>query len=211
MSKRLQWRRGTTSEINAFTGAVGEVAYDIEKKTLVTQDGSRAGGFPLSLGCWFCQTANATVANTTTETSMAGVGAGSNTFPANFFVPGRTIEIHAAGFISGVNGDRGTVRVYFGGTKLIESVGIMPTTFTDAGVQVRFMITYRGNNKFIGQGYTIILAGQAFATSYFRSLMMTSEIDKAVNQENTLSITYQWDAAKEGNPPTISNCTTSII
>lgn len=211
MSKQLKRRRGTTAQIASFTGAAGEFVCDTDKKTIVVHDGVRVGGYPLSLGCVFSQTANSVIGNSTTETSMAGTGVGSNTFPANFFVPGRTVEVNASGMISGVNGDHGTVRVYFGGTKIVESVGTMPITFTNAGVQVKFSLTYRGNNKFIGQGYTIILAGQAFATSYFRSLLMTEEITKAINQENALSITYQWGAAKAGNTLTITDCTTSVI
>ena len=46
MSKRVQLRRGTTAENNAFTGAVGEVTVDTTKNVLVVHDGTTAGGFP---------------------------------------------------------------------------------------------------------------------------------------------------------------------
>lgn len=46
MAEQLQFRRGTTSENAAFTGAVGEVTYDTQKKLLITHDGSTVGGFP---------------------------------------------------------------------------------------------------------------------------------------------------------------------
>ena len=46
MAKRVQLRRGTTAQTNAFTGAVGEVTVDTDKKTLVVHDGTTAGGFP---------------------------------------------------------------------------------------------------------------------------------------------------------------------
>lgn len=45
MAKRVQLRRGTTSEINAFTGAVGEVSVDTSKNVLVVHDGTTAGGW----------------------------------------------------------------------------------------------------------------------------------------------------------------------
>lgn len=48
MSKRIQLRRGTTAEANAFTGAVGEVTVDTDKKTVVVHDGTTAGGTPLA-------------------------------------------------------------------------------------------------------------------------------------------------------------------
>ena len=48
MSKRIQLRRGTTAQTNAFTGAVGEVTVDTNKKTVVVHDGTTAGGTVLA-------------------------------------------------------------------------------------------------------------------------------------------------------------------
>lgn len=48
MAKRVQLRRGTTAETNAFTGAVGEVTVDTTKKTVVVHDGVTAGGTVLA-------------------------------------------------------------------------------------------------------------------------------------------------------------------
>ena len=45
---QLQLRRGNTSSISAFTGALAEVIYDTDEKTLVVQDGSTSGGFYLA-------------------------------------------------------------------------------------------------------------------------------------------------------------------
>jgi hypothetical protein len=45
MPLQLQFRRGTTAQNNAFTGAVGEVSIDTDLKTLRVHDGSTAGGF----------------------------------------------------------------------------------------------------------------------------------------------------------------------
>ena len=44
MAKRLQLRRGTTSEHGSFTGAIGEVTVDTDKDTIIIHDGSTAGG-----------------------------------------------------------------------------------------------------------------------------------------------------------------------
>lgn len=46
MAKRVQLRRGTTAQTNAFTGAIGEVTVDTTKNVLVVHDGATAGGFP---------------------------------------------------------------------------------------------------------------------------------------------------------------------
>ena len=47
MATQVQFRRGTTGEHSAFTGAVGEVTVDTEKKTVCIHDASTVGGFPL--------------------------------------------------------------------------------------------------------------------------------------------------------------------
>lgn len=47
MAKQVQFRRGTTPQHNAFTGAVGEVTYDTDRKSLKTHDGTTVGGTEL--------------------------------------------------------------------------------------------------------------------------------------------------------------------
>jgi hypothetical protein len=44
MATQVQFRRGTTSQNNAFTGSVGEITYDTQVKTLRLHDGTTAGG-----------------------------------------------------------------------------------------------------------------------------------------------------------------------
>jgi hypothetical protein len=48
MSTEVRWRKGSTAEHNAFTGALAEVTVDTDKKTLVVHDGVTAGGYPLA-------------------------------------------------------------------------------------------------------------------------------------------------------------------
>lgn len=48
MAIQLQLRRGTTTEHNTFTGAVGEVTVDTDKKTVVVHDGTTVGGHPVA-------------------------------------------------------------------------------------------------------------------------------------------------------------------
>jgi hypothetical protein len=44
MATQVQFRRGTTTQNNAFTGALAEITYDTEVKTLRLHDGTTAGG-----------------------------------------------------------------------------------------------------------------------------------------------------------------------
>ena len=47
MATQVQFRRGTTGQHSGFTGAVGEVTVDTEKRTVCIHDATQAGGFPL--------------------------------------------------------------------------------------------------------------------------------------------------------------------
>ena len=47
MAGRLQLRRGTTAQNDAFTGAVGEMTYDTQTKGVRCHDGVTQGGIPL--------------------------------------------------------------------------------------------------------------------------------------------------------------------
>ena len=48
MTKQVQIRRGTTAQHAVFTGALAEVTYDTDKKTLIAHDGSTVGGIELA-------------------------------------------------------------------------------------------------------------------------------------------------------------------
>jgi len=47
MPTTVQFRRGTTAQNEAFTGAVGEITIDTDKDTIIVHDGATQGGFPL--------------------------------------------------------------------------------------------------------------------------------------------------------------------
>tara|TARA_S200002703_G_C3768796_1_gene236698 strand:+ start:269 stop:904 length:636 start_codon:yes stop_codon:yes gene_type:complete len=47
MPTQLQFRRGTTAQNNAFTGAIGEISIDTDTENIRVHDGSQAGGFEI--------------------------------------------------------------------------------------------------------------------------------------------------------------------
>ena len=47
MPTQLQFRRGTTSQNNSFTGAVGELSIDTDTDAIILHDGSNAGGIEI--------------------------------------------------------------------------------------------------------------------------------------------------------------------
>ena len=48
MAFAIQLRRGTTAQHSTFTGLLGEVTIDTDKKVVVVHDGTTAGGIPLA-------------------------------------------------------------------------------------------------------------------------------------------------------------------
>lgn len=48
MAGRLQLRRGTTAQNNAFTGAVGELTFDTDTNGVRVHDGHTQGGLPFN-------------------------------------------------------------------------------------------------------------------------------------------------------------------
>ena len=75
----IQFRRGTTTQHNSFTGLLGEVTVDTDKKTLVVHDGSTTGGFPLA------REGAASTASTGTFTSNVTVGGTFNVTSTSTF------------------------------------------------------------------------------------------------------------------------------
>ena len=78
--KQVQLRRGTRTQINSFTGADGEVIVDTTNYTLVVQNGSTAGGFPLLKENNPTATGNLTLS---TGGSYIQFGDGSKQYTAN--------------------------------------------------------------------------------------------------------------------------------
>ena len=110
MAKRIQFRRGTTSQHASFIGAPGEITVDTDKRVVVVHDGVTPGGFPSSGASSF--TGNTvfagvlTVSNTTATTSTTtgsivvaggiGIGGGATiggTLRTNALVESSSIEL----------------------------------------------------------------------------------------------------------------------
>tara|TARA_Y100000356_G_scaffold106103_1_gene91960 strand:+ start:3440 stop:4003 length:564 start_codon:yes stop_codon:yes gene_type:complete len=67
MATQVQFRRGTTSQNDSFTGAVGELSLDTDTESIRIHDGSTAGGFEVI-------------------PSGAIMGFGGATIPANYLI-----------------------------------------------------------------------------------------------------------------------------
>ncbi|KKL24551.1 hypothetical protein LCGC14_2414180, partial [marine sediment metagenome] len=76
------------------------------------------------VGCIFTQTADQTIADTGTETTLFGTGVGTLTLPANFWVVGKTLRIEIHGDFADTGNPTAEVQAYYGATSLIDSGAI---------------------------------------------------------------------------------------
>ncbi len=77
MAIQVQLRRGTATQNNAFTGAIGELSFDTTNKQIRIHDGSQAGGFKIGTGDFPTGTANVALGNTALD-SLDGSSPGGN-------------------------------------------------------------------------------------------------------------------------------------
>ena len=105
MPSVLQLRRGTTSQNNAFTGAIGELSYDTSVDTLRVHDGSTAGGFALTTDAGTSTLTNKTLTSPIINTGTFGtsilpvsadgttLGSATKEFSDLFLADGGTIQL----------------------------------------------------------------------------------------------------------------------
>jgi hypothetical protein len=125
MATQVQFRRGTTTQNNAFTGAVGEITYDSEAKTLRLHDGSNAGGGAIVVTLAGSQTlTNKTMStNSVWQGTNVGIGYGG-TGASLAAVSGGIVYSGASAFAVSGSGSSGQV---------LTSAGSSAPTWTSQG------------------------------------------------------------------------------
>jgi cytoskeletal protein CcmA (bactofilin family) len=99
MATQVQFRRGSTAQNDAFTGAIGELSIDTDLDLIRVHDGSTPGGFSM-VGVTNTQTLlNKTLGNTTI-TGNSVINSTANISGANIAATG---TLTATGNISGAN------------------------------------------------------------------------------------------------------------
>lgn len=129
----------TRSAMNMVAGTAptspieGDMWADTTQKTMIMFNDGIKQAASTNL---FTQTADKSVTNTVTETSIVGTGVGGLTLPANFFVAGKTIRIQISGVYStvAVTGDTITIKIKYGSTV----IGSVATTSLLAGASNLF-------------------------------------------------------------------------
>jgi len=91
MPTQVQFRRGTDTENDAFTGAEGEVSYDTTNKRLRVHDGSTQGGFDFATQASFTSGSTSPTFDDTTTTGEFIHGSG-NYISKMYIVYGNTTD-----------------------------------------------------------------------------------------------------------------------
>ena len=155
MSTQIQFRRGTTSEHNSFTGAVGEVTVDTTKDTMVVHDNSQAGGYPmanLKTAQEFTKTQNFN-ATTLTDASTISWDASANQVTSVTLGGNRTLgaasnQIDGGVYlISIIQDGTGSRTVTFNSNYKFVG-GSAPTLTTDASARDVLVFVSNGTNMF---------------------------------------------------------------
>ena len=153
-------------------------------------------------GVIFTQTADQTIANTTTETTLFSTGVGTLTLPANFWVVGKTIRMEIHGDFADTGNPTAEIQVYYGTTSLIDSGAI--TLSGLAGTEeweTHVIITCRS----IGETGTLeTIIDWEYETSVGSSAIERLDVAGTLTEVNTtasgaLDITFQWGTAHEDN------------
>lgn len=167
----------------------------------------------LSIGSIFTQTADATVANTTVETSILGTGSGTKTVAAGAInTVGRTLRIKVRGMIS-VNVGSPTLTVRFKIQGVTISTGVIAVNAASSNAfSIDEMVTTRST----GASGTVASNGEfsyqdTLNGSPSVGLLQPGTSTTDLTTSKALDITVQWSAANALNTITSQIATIEIL
>lgn len=149
------------------------------------------------LGTVFTQTADKTVSNTPTETSIVGTGVGGLTLPANFWVAGKTIRITMSGVYStvAVTGDVVTIKIKAGSATLAtKATTALVTGGTNLAWRAEVLVTCRttgvSGTVQVSGGVTYQIAAAATVFNEINNGVATSSLDTTASGLFDITITH---------------------
>lgn len=161
-------------------------------------------------GVIFTQTADATCANTTSETSILGTGIGTKTLPANFLVAGKTVRLTLRAYYTTTAFPTLDIKFKVGGTS-VASTGAVTFSSTIGSLVVSVDWTCRttgvSGTSFI-QGYTVRFASSGTGYSEMKNTATTT-INTTTTQ--AIDVTATWGTASASNSITSTNATIEIL
>lgn len=173
-----------------------------------------AGVNQAMVGNIFTQTADATVSNTITETSIISTGIGTKTLPSNFFVPGKTYRIRLRGYLSSTGTPTINVKHKLNSITLIQT-GVQTINNTSNGYFiVDAVVTCRttgvsGTLSPVGTfDYETTGAGHVSGTY---GMVSTSPVTIDTTASQTIDTTVTWGTASAGNVITGQTCAIEVL
>ena len=174
MAKRLQLRRGTTTEHNTFTGAVGEVTVDTTNKTLRVHDGSTVGGTSLAtltgglvpttqLPAATTSVQGAVILNntvTSTSATQALTAAQGKALNDQAFGVGQTWQNMTSSRVSGTTYTNSSTRPIMLSIAVRDG-GLSATLYVNSSIAIRLDDLAGGSSGYV-QIVTVVPAGQTY-------------------------------------------------
>lgn len=168
-------------------------------------------------GVIFTQTADQTVTNTVTETTILGTGVGTKTLPANFFVAGKTIRLRVGGIYStpALATPSLIIKVKYGSTVVAT---VTTTALLSGATNLAFdgevLITCRTTG---GSGTVMVHGDIEYATGVAGTIAVdplnnagaTTTIDTTAS--NALDVTVQWDTNTTSRIAKSTVCTIEVL
>lgn len=167
----------------------------------------------------YTSTASATVANTTTETSIIGTGVGTLDMPATaveadpvttvpFWFPGKTIRVRVMGYASCATGKL-RYRVKLGSVVVLDTTAIDVTGIANVRVLIQADITCRTT----GASGTVMAQGQSLLDDGIGLTFppSTSTVTVDTTASASLGVLATWQVADAGNTITTTNVTVEAL
>lgn len=185
----------------------GQLHNDSTQKALVAYV---AGVKQPLVGCIFTGTADASVGNTTTDTSIMPTGVGTKTLPANFWVVGKTLRLTFKGKMS-----RGTTSVTRQYTLLLGATTIKSATTSAATTALTddywffdCLITCRS----VGVTGTVYAQMRHFGYAASDPVLVgTATVTIDTTASAAIDYKFKWSANDASNNMVLTNCTIEAL
>ncbi len=212
---QVKYQNTTVSDGELLIGKTAGSTF--EKTTLTSGTGisvnNNAGAITINASSAYTATANKTVINTTTETTLLASGVGSLTINANTLVAGKSYMIKAYGFVNtDACAPNWTVNAKLGSTVIATTTGAATASLSNRRVEIMTIVTCQTT----GTSGTVAAQGSfgynSNATNGFtREMVNTSPITINTTVNQSIDLTFTWSVADIDNSITITNATIAAM
>lgn len=176
-----------------------------------TMSATGGGTVAISSGPTFASTNTVTINNTTTETSIRGLGYGSSTFTANSLYVGETILVQATGLLSDAAITPGTllIKIKLGGVVIATTTAFTPVqNQTNSVWNLQAYVTVRSigaTGSVIANSMFVINDTLGITEDVYPMINLGPTIIDTTKAINDIDITATWGTASGSNFLTTSN------